>query len=294
MSFDAISFLRDFGIPYRDTGKGTRKGWVQIQCPYCHDHSWHMGINLSKDYFSCWICHKSGLPETLVYKLTGGSFEKAKATTKEYGGGEFLFFEDEPIQRAERVEIKGQTSLKLIHIRYLEERGFNHLDLEKKYNIRAGYTIGRFPYRIIIPVFSDHVLVNATARDVSGQQERYLSLRDDEGIIPIKQCVYNIDNAGENILIVEGPFDVWRIGGSCVCLFGTAFTMAQVLRILSKCPKNIYIMFDNEYEAQKNATKLASCFAPFVNHVEIVGIPTKDPALLTDAQAEEIRNELQI
>lgn len=294
MPFNAIGFLKDFGIQHRETGKGTKRGWVQIRCPFCYDHSWHLGINLRKDHFHCWICHKAGPIPSLIYKLLGIPFEQAKKIAKEYGFVGFFFDQEEKTQRAEKVLIKGATTLKPIHISYLEKRGFDPLYLQRMYDIKAGYTIGRFPYRIIIPVFDDHRLVNATARDVTGQQERYLSLNNEEGVIPIKECVYNIDRAKENILIVEGPFDVWRIGGSCVSLFGTAFMMAQVLRILSKFPENVYILFDKEIEAQRNANKLASCFAPLVNHVEVLEIPVKDPALLTPQQAEEIRNELKI
>lgn len=295
MSFDAIGFFRDFGIRYRETGPGTSRGWVQIQCPFCYDHSWHLGVKPSKEHFHCWVCHKAGPIPPLIYKLLGVSFEQAKAIAKEYGYIGFSFEQESDTPRAEKVEIKGMTTLKPMHISYLQERGFDPLYLQRMYGIKAGYTIGRFPYRVIIPVFDDHRFVNATARDVTGKQsERYLSLRDEEGVIPIKNCVYNIDRAKESILIVEGPFDVWRIGGSCVSLFGTAFKMAQVSRILSKFPENVYILFDKETEAQKNASKLASCFAPLVKHVEIMGIPVKDPALLTPQQAEEIRNELKI
>jgi DNA primase len=122
-----------------------------------------------------------------------------------------------------------------------------------------------------------------------------MSLRNEESVVPIKETVYNIDAVtGENILIVEGPFDAWRMGGPTVCLFGTAFKQQQVMRILSKFPKNIYICFDQETEAQKNANRLAACFAPFVSHVEVIEIPVKDPALLSPEQALEIRNELQL
>jgi hypothetical protein len=66
------------------------------------------------------------------------------------------------------------------------------------------------------------------------------------------------------------------------------------MRILAKFPKNIFILFDSETEAQKQANALGSCFSPFVEHVEIMEIPVKDPASLSKELALEIRNELEL
>jgi DNA primase len=293
MAFDVIKFLEDYDIPHKTAGKGTTRGWVQLQCPFCYDHSWHLGVNIREGYFHCWICHKAGKPETLIYNLLKISFRRCKAIVEEYGGAPE---ETEARQHANEVKMKGVSTLQPIHINYLKQRDFDPITIERKYKIGACYTTGRFPYRIVIPVFDDGTIVNATARDVTGKQpERYMSLTNEEAVVPIKECVYNIDAIrGDNILIVEGPFDVWRIGGATVSLFGTAFKMAQVMRIASKCPTNAYIMFDNEPEAQRNASKLASCLSPLVRNVEILEISQKDPAMLTQKEAEEIRNELNI
>jgi DNA primase len=291
MNFNAMEFLEEYGIDHRPANKD----WTQVkQCPFCLNNAYHLGINTKKTFFNCFVCHKSGRVEFLIYNLLKIPYAKAKEIAELYGASPS--FESEPGPRAEQVKIAGMTTLRPLHIEYLKSRGYDYLFLERRYQIGACYTVGRFPYRIVIPIYSDGVLVNATSRDVTGQQkERYLSLSNEEAVIPRNECVYNIDSvAGENLLIVEGPFDVWRIGGSTVSTFGTGFTMAQVVRILSKFPKNIYIMFDNETEAQKNANRLASCFAPLVPHVEILGIPVKDPAMLSEQEAIEIRNELKL
>jgi len=291
MKFNVIEFLQKYGIYFQYTGKN----WIQIECPFCQDHyPWHMGINSKENYFHCFICHTSGKIEYLISKLLKTTHSNAKKIAEDFGGA--LEFEGTLPTRAGKIRISGLTSLRPLHIRYLESRNYDPQYLVRKYKIGACLTVGRFPYRIVIPVFDNGIIVNATSRDVTGQQqERYLSLSNEESIIPIKETVYNIDSVtGENVLIVEGPFDTWRIGGATVSLFGTAFKMAQVSKILEKSPKNIYIMSDNEEEAQRHAQKLASCFTPFVQHVEILGIPVKDPAMLSAEEAMEIRNELNL
>lgn len=297
MSFDAIKFLEDFDIPHRNHGQKTTKGWVQVrECPLCCADGFYFGINLHRDQYHCWLCDKGGKNiNFLIYRLLKVAYHKAKEIAAEYGGTD-LYDDSDPGIRSSEVKITGMTNLQKIHIDYLESRGYDYRFLERRYQIGGCYTVGRFPYRIVIPVYDNGIMVTATSRDVTGlQTERYISLTNEESIIPIKESVYNIDAvAKENILVVEGPFDVWRIGGATVSLFGTAFKTAQVMRILAKSPSNVYILFDNEPQAQKNASNLASCFAPLVKHVEVIEIPIKDPAMLSAEQAIEIRNELQL
>ena len=295
MSFDAVGFLEDHDISFRLHGQKTTKGWVQIEeCPFCYGSNYYCGVNMAKSFFHCWYCGKSGKIEFLIQKLLKTRYENAKQLAQKYGSE--VFTDEDVGPRAEIVSIAGLTSLQQMHMSYLQERQFDPRQLEIQYRIRACYTIGRFPYRIVIPVREDGILVNATARDVTGQQqERYMSLRNDEAIIPIKETVYNIDSVTrENILIVEGPFDVFRIGGATVCFFGTSFKMAQVTRVLSKFPKNVFILFDSEAKAQEQARTLGSCFSPFVEKVEILQIGKKDPAQLSPAEGAEIRKELSL
>jgi DNA primase len=295
MNFDIIRFLEEYSIQHRIRGQKTTRGWVQLQiCPFCAGDNYYLGINTSKLFFHCWLCHKSGEMVFLVRNLLGVDYRQAKEIVEKYGG--ISLSEEEPIKPAEQVVIPGMTGLQPIHLNYLRSRNFDPAFLERRYRINACYTGGRFPYRIVIPIYDNGRLVNATSRDVTGQQqERYMSLRNEEAVVPRNECVYNIDSVvGENVLIVEGPFDVWRIGGATVSLLGTDSSMAQTMRIVAKLPKNLYIIFDSEEQAQKHASELAFCFAPFVKHVEIVTIPVKDPASLSPEQGLEIRNELNL
>ena len=294
---DIIGFLDAYGISYRTTGPKTTKNWVQLEdCFSCYGSNFYLGIyTLQPQYFHCWACGASGSMEYLIRKILSVSRNQAQEIAKQFGM-EFEGVDEEPILHAQRVEIAGMGELREPHVRYLKERLFDPSWLVKRYRVGGCWLTGRFPYRLVIPVLENGILVNATARDVTGeQQERYMSLRNDEAVVPIKETVYNLDAVNKgNILIVEGPFDVWRIGGATVCMFGTAFKMAQVVKVLAKVPKNAYVLFDNEETAQKSAEALAACLSPFVTHVEILEISAKDPASLSEQEAMEIRNELQL
>ena len=56
--FDAISFYERHNIPYRTQGhKHCRKGWVQIECPFCTGNAgFHLGYCLKDGMYVCWRC----------------------------------------------------------------------------------------------------------------------------------------------------------------------------------------------------------------------------------------------
>lgn len=296
MAFDIYKFLEEYSIDYKDRGKGTTRGWVQVrECPFCLNDNYHLGYNINKNFFHCWVCGNSGKPEFLVYKLLKTTYTTAQKIYRRYSSDFDLYEEGEQVIYSDNVDVKWDPFLHKIHSEYLASRNYDPLFIQRRYMVGSCYTVGRFPYSLVMPIYDDGQLVNATSRDVTGKQtEKYLSLSNEESVLNIKKCVYNIDNAKENILIVEGPFDMWRMGGSTVALFGIDFESYQVNRILSKFPENIYVMFDNEFEAQKKAKKLCSCFSPFVKNVENIEIDTKDPASFTQEEALTIRNELGI
>ncbi|MBU2060153.1 MAG: toprim domain-containing protein, partial [Gammaproteobacteria bacterium] len=159
-----------------------------------------------------------------------------------------------------------------------------------KYKLRACYNIGRiqFKYRIFIPIIINNQTVCYTARDVTNSREpRYLNCPNQNAITPIKNCLYNIDTVADKMIIVEGPFDVLRIGDGCVATFGTEFTEKQIKTIAELKLKKITIIFD--IDAQKQAVNLRKYLYSFCNDVEIFKINVKDPAELNINSVGEIR-----
>ena len=57
--FDIINYLENREIDYHKAGeKNVGKGWININCPFCDDPSWHLGINLKSKFFNCYICEQ--------------------------------------------------------------------------------------------------------------------------------------------------------------------------------------------------------------------------------------------
>jgi hypothetical protein len=293
MGFDTVKFLEDHNIE----GKPTRRGWINILCPFsdCHDSSGHMGIQANTGFYHCWICGRKGPPEIIVLKLLNVRLSKAEEIVKEYSDDLIYEQKKKTIVNASSVNIKGFGTLQKMHREYLEGRRFDPEYLSRTYKIGGFGTVGRFPFRIGIPVFQNGKLVNMTARDFTGQQkERYMSLEDEEAIVSRNYCVYGYDDLQENgnVLIVEGAFDKWRIGGSTCSGLGTEFTYSKILLLLTKHPKNIFTLFDNETKAQQIAERVCYSFAPFVKHAENLKIDAEDPAELSADDGLSIRNEL--
>ena len=147
----------------------------------------------------------------------------------------------------------------------------------------------------MIPVFYKGQLVTYQGRDITDQQQsKYKNLSIEESIIPRGKIFYNFDNIflkNTIIYICEGVFDVWRMGDGFVCSFGTSLSDAQI-KLLSQFKKVVFI-FDPEEEAQKKARQSAGKLSALGVSVGLFRLPKdKDPADLSDSEAEELRREL--
>lgn len=56
--------LIDYRIPFSEQGKNIGNGWIGLKCPFCDDHSNHLGLNLQYDFF-----HAGGVVGILPLKL---------------------------------------------------------------------------------------------------------------------------------------------------------------------------------------------------------------------------------
>ncbi len=103
-----------------------------------------------------------------------------------------------------------------------------------------------------------------------------------------------MDNCNKDtIAVVEGFFDVMRIGDDCAGTFGTEWTVEQFM-ILKERFKRIFIIYDNERKAQDKAIKLAMGLNSFGKDVEIFKLDRGDPADLSPDDALHLRRELNI
>lgn len=151
--------------------------------------------------------------------------------------------------------------------------------------------MGRYRYRIIIPfLFGDKVL-SFTGRDVTGKQDPpYKQCPEDESVVSPKKWLYNMNSNESTVLVVEGPLDVWRVGGNTVATSGIEYTPQQVL-LLTKF-KRVFILFDAEEQAQKKAKDLATEVSMLVSDVVRLELYFGDPGELSKDDATHLRRHI--
>lgn len=295
--FDIIAYLEDRDIEYWLEGPNCSEGWVNIQCPFCDDHSNHCGIHLDTKAVHCWRCGKHKFYK-LIMEIDGCSKKQAiylinneyqTASPNKYPSKSIK----QPVFKIDKTKDilpkECTDELPDLHRRYLKSRGFDPDFLVKAYHIKACYNIGKYKFRLIVPIFYQGYIVNFIARDVTGQQrDRYRACPDSQALIPLEHLIYNIDNARDKVILVEGVFDVWRIGPGAVASFGIQLTDSQ-LRQLTEFDQ-VTILFDSD--AKDQADNLANQLAPYVSKLSVLYLKEGfDPADLSQDEVLQLRKE---
>lgn len=297
MNFDALRFLKDYNIQYWQEGKNVSPGWTNIQCPF-HEDSNHGGFKNGTDWYNCWKCKHHFLDE-VVQKLLGVDRRKAKEIISEYQTDESPIHSIWKRKKAEAssIELPGDLLNTTIEgstgRRYVKKRGFDPDYLTEKYKLRSTSFFGDWKFRLIIPFYFKERVVSFQGRDITGKQElRYKTLAVQKSIVDPKHILYNIDNCKkDSVFVVEGAFDVFRMGDNFVATLGTSLTEYQIKLLAGY--KRIVFIFDPEKEAQDRAREYASRLSALGRKVEIVDLEMdKDPGDLTEKEAQKIKKEL--
>ncbi len=296
-TFDLIELLEDKAVvQYWFEGKNVAPGWVGFKCVYCNDKSNHLGIEIKTGRVSCWKCGNHNFIKTIM-KLTSCSYEEAKNTI--FSRKINKFKQD----KAKRHLIKNiELPPEIVspwpkkHLNYLKKRNFDAEQIISEYQLKPVYTVGRYKFRIIIPVIYKRKIVSFTSRDITGIREpKYLMPKREDNILTPKQCIYNYDSltTGCDCILVEGPTDVWRMGDNSISFFGTKYTVEQMILLKNKKINNLFILYDNDIPGKNSATKVASIMAPLVKNTEIIYLEqSHDPGDLKPDEAAIIKKEL--
>jgi len=125
-------------------------------------------------------------------------------------------------------------------------------------------------------------------------------LPKDKAIIPLENCLYNIDSikSRDTIVIVEGVTDVWRLGSGTIGTFGTNFEFHKKFsmlldRMINQKIERIFVIFDSGL-AQKFAKKLVNDLSIFIDHVERLELKWGDPADMSDKEVKQMKKDLRI
>ena len=289
-TFDIKEYLDDRGVTYSESGKNVTEGWLNISCPFCDDHSNHLGIDPTTMKMSCWRCGPQGTILNLIREIEGCSYKEAKAIVELFQTSIPYYTKNSIERRVIEGNIlpKQAEELKRIHKEYLINRGFAPDYLIEKYQLKACYTIGDYKYSIIVPVIMNGRIVNFTAMSI-GQGKRYKHCSNEKAIIPMKECIYNIDSVRDTALVVEGVTDVWRIGDGAVAVMGMEYTKEQILAIYNSGVRKAVIMFDAGELEKKKGSKLANALSVLIPIVEIIELESGDPGDFTEKEVKNIR-----
>jgi hypothetical protein len=297
--FDIKSYLSDRNIDYKTGGENVSSGWINISCllPGCSDHKEHLGINLKTLFYSCWLCRQKGHAIRLVQIIEKCSERQAWQIVKPY-----ITDFDGSIWEEEKTRLDIQTMSFPIgiekefpkpHIDYLLSRGFDPYPLIEKYKLKACWTAGNYRFRIIVPIFYQHQFVSFTAMDILRQDDRpkYKDCPINESIIPVKNCLYNIDSVQDRTIIFEGITGVWRWGDGAIASFTSFLTQEQILMLAKKKIKKVFILFDPD--ATEKGEKMAYQLSAIIPSVEQIKWKTGDPKDMSPEIMAELKKNLK-
>ena len=305
---DWKQLFTDLNVPCWDSGKNVAPGNINIQCPFCDDHSNHGGFSISKGNYQCWRC-KGGHPVKAVSLAAHIPMDTARQLIQKYSKGVNPFLQAEQTHKSnvKSITLPGEP-LKECHRRYLSEvRKFDPEELEFYHGLLGTTDVGYwqgidFRYRVIIPIYDVWGnLCTFQGRDYTQQQElRYKCCPVDKAVVHHKHLLYGAELARnkDRIVVVEGVFDQWRMGPGSVATFGTSLTREQV-NLISMW-KEVIFLFDPEPEAQEHAREYARDISACGCSVEVCaaefgydakGNP-RDPGDLTPDEARSVMKEL--
>lgn len=271
---DWAGLLDSLGVQYWTSGKNVATDCVNIRCPFCDDHSNHGGLNTKTGNYNCWRCD-GGAPAVAISMVSGVPVQVVNQLIRQYTTGGII--------TRSRLEAAG-TSLTLpgaplgkYHRAYLEGRGFDPDELAFYRGILGTGPADTwegidFRLRIIIPIYDiSGRLVNFQGRDITGKQElRYKGCPVEKAIIHHKHILYgeNLCRLKDQIIVVEGVFDAWKLGVGAVATFGTSVTKEQINEMANW--RRIFIAFDPEPDAQEHARQIATELSAIGRDVELI------------------------
>lgn len=306
-----VDIYNNLDIPNWTKGKNVgKKGWVEVQCPFCADGSQHCGVNPATELFSCWKCGQKGHFIDLLMELSGLSYGTCKSLVTES-----ISNFREPVldtirnalegeQRESESSPSGEVVLPKIFELITDDTNFPLLDMYLQRRNIARDTLmehecgicktGEYMNRMIIPVFYQGKLVSFQAADLTGfgglnYQAAPLSMGR------INDYLYGYDKIDKIMIVVEGVTDKWRVGIEAVAAFTSHLTPAQVQLIKDKGLDELYICFDCELTAYYRSKKEAEEFRAYIPIVEVVKLPYgKDPDDLTREEIYRCIREIQV
>jgi hypothetical protein len=292
--FDALRYLKDTGVPFAEAGHPkVTAGWVGISCPFCRDAGVHGGFSLEKGFYNCWVCGWHDVVDVIA------ALERIKPHEAVLRHAEYEISSTPiPTPRVREKKTGSATlppeagPLTSIHQAYLKKRGFDPDFLEEKYQLKGTGPVGSYKFRIIAPIYLDGRLISFQGRDVTGKSIiPYKACPKEREAVEHKDTLYNVDNARGTVIVVEGIFDVWRLGDGAVATFGIGFRWTQVDMLASRFHQ-VFLLYDGEPKAQAQAQKIVNALNCLGVKAENILLNHGDPAEMTPEDAKRLKEDL--
>ena len=303
---DAISYLDSAGVDYKTSGKNVSRNDVNIDCPWCGADK-HLAIHRTKGTLNCWVCSFSDLKYwptfiNLIMELDGISYPKAVEVIKEFSDSDG---ENDNIDRSfkpkkTKIELPSESQSfdnpksirhRDLALKYLKSRNFG-TDVIDKYKLVFCST-GEFAFRIIIPYYYAGKLITFSGRTYLNREPRYKHLSATSSVMTPKEFLYPIDMfSGDHLRLVEGPTDVWRIGGdSSLALSSNRLSYKQMELIKDLKLKSLSIFLDQG--SYNKAIVMGEQLSGVIDRIKIISMEGGDVAECTREEilkAEAERN----
>lgn len=296
-----LDLYQDYSIPSQTEGhKHCRPGWINTACPFCiGNEGLHLGYDLEDNYFRCWRCGWHPVAETIA-ALVGVHASESRLLLKQYGG--IAKVEEAPTAQPRPKAHKlpsGIKSLQRQHQSYLVKRGFDPEKIARKWGLLGTGPVSSldgadYKHRILAPIRWHDSQVSFQTRDITNKaKHKYKACTKERELVHHKEILYGDQSEwGDVGICVEGVTDVWRFGPKAFAVFGIGFKTPQIRAIIQAKFKRVFVVFDNDPQAQIQANKL-------VSELKFAGVKAfqttilnGDPAAMKQDDADSLVKEL--
>ena len=250
---------------------------VSFYCPFCNHYKTKLGVNLSSQYWHCWVCDTKGRK---LYQL----FNKINANIEQKHQLNELLGEYRPDNVDKKYSsvflpkdyislwLHGNSPERKHALKYLRNRGVTTSDI-LKYQI--GYCeIGPYKGMVIIPSYDENGRLNffVGRSFYPDSVMKHKNPVASKNIIPLELFV----SWDFPIILCEGMFDAIAIKRNAIPLLGKSISNKLMKKIIQKTSKKIYIALDED--ALSAILKHAETFLGLGKEVYLVKLSDKDPA----------------
>lgn len=302
---DLVQLYKDYNVDFRTEGhKHCRPGWVNVECPFCTGNpGYHLGATLKGTIFRCWRCGWKptrlalqkilNLPEATVNKLI---IQYKGTIAQEY---------EKELEKTHETYSRPSNiiPLKKSHAEYLSKRAYDPEEIVRKWGVMSTGHISLlkteektidYSHRLFIPITWNGEEVSFQTRETIfskiKQPVKYLACPEAVEKMNHKHILYGNQNKWKDTgICVEGVTDVWRLGFNSFATFGIEFKPYQVNQMMHF--KKVFIIFDDETQAQRQARELQFELSIRKIHSEIIKIKG-DPGGMPQDEADSLVRSL--